>query len=89
MAISVELLLEVIWLLAFVFLVGTVVRLYKSSNSKEYRIAQFLACIAFVAIDIVTLTTKLLNGESFVIHLFVTYLWLLFAVLSAFHLDNK
>lgn len=89
MAISVELLLEVIWLLAFVFLVGTVVRQHKAGNSKDYRIAQFLTCIAFVAIDIVMLTIKLLNGESYLLHLFVTYLWLLLAVLSAFRLDNK
>ena len=88
MTISVELLLNVVLLVALVFLVVTWVWQVKNDHSHSCRIARFLTHIALTAIEIGILTVRLLNGESYGINLLLSYLWLLNVVLSAFNLDN-
>lgn len=86
--ISVEALLIIVLLVALAFFVVTCVWQRKSNNSTASRIARFLADIAFTAIAIGLLTVSLLNGESYGMPLFLAYLWLFNAVLSAFSLYN-
>ena len=88
MTISVELLLNVVLLVALAFLVVTWIWQWKSDNSYASRIARFLTHVALTAIEIGLLTVRLLNGESYGIQIFLSYLWLLNVVLSAFSLNN-
>ena len=88
MTISVELLLNVVLLLALAFLVVTWIWQWKSDNSYACRIARFLTHVALTAIEIGLLTVRLLNGESYGFQIFLSYLWLFNVVLSAFSLKN-
>ena len=88
MTISVELLLNVVLQVALYFLVVTWIWQWKSDNSYACRIAQFLTHVALTAIMIGLLTVRLLNGESYGLQIFLSYLWLLNVVLSAFSLNN-
>ena len=65
MTISVELLLNVVLLVALAFLVVTWFWQWKSDNSYACRIARFLTHVALTAIEIGLLTVRLLNGESY------------------------
>lgn len=88
MTISVELLLNVVLLLALAFLVVTWIWQWKSDNSYASRIARFLTHVALTAIEIGLLTIRLQNGESYGFQIFLSYLWLFNVVLSAFSLNN-
>ena len=88
MTISVELLLNVVLLVALAFLVVTWIWQWKSDNSYASRIARFLTHVALTAIEIGLLTIRLQNGESYGFQIFLSYLWLFNVVLSAFSLNN-
>lgn len=86
--VSVELLLNVALLIALAFLVTTWIWKAKSSNSRSSRVANFLTNIALTAIEVGLLTVHCLAGENYGMNLFLTFLWLLNAVLSAFSMND-